>query len=608
MNRLRPAARSGSAPAAGTPSVEPLTANLHRLHMTVSKQFLDKLEPRRAVRPTRRPARPAEQVVEAALDLLLAHQARRRGAAKRPKKIPAPPTPLTSPPRCAGQSGPATKPVQVAARRRRNLRFDAAPRGRPRRPRGRGGPSTLSNLRILCAVHNALAARQVYGDDDAIASLAEEEGAPGSVPVARNRGWNGVWQGSLGKSTFHAPSSALGAEATSSPSLVFIAPPSRLLARPLLLGVASSELLDLADGLLEVLLDGRRQRARAAANRSYSSSAFATASLVGDLAGVREDLALGEPQEVVELGDPVGHVHRLAVQGLQLGELQVGRDDPVQRLDLLGVEVVLGDGHVGLARARRRPSSSAPCCGLVGVGAGGDDLGGRVAVRRPVHLVLHGLEEELRGLGARVVVDAGGVDVEHLPPEDLLRRADVADAGEQLVEVVAAAGPLEPLVVQGEALDEVLAQPLRRPDAELRAAVGLHAVADGDDDVEVVVLDLGSVFPSAAVVANSATTASRPQLALLEDVLDVPGDDRLVALEQLGHLPERQPDGLAVEADLDAGAAVLGLVEEELRLGTSDVRRIVVTGRPLARKGPASPSTIPSRPDMKPSSGGASCR
>jgi hypothetical protein len=37
----------------------------------------------------------------------------------------------------------------------------------------------------------------------------------------------------------------------------------------------------------------------------------------------------------------------------------------------------------------------------------------------------------------------------------------------------------------------------------------------------------------------------------------VPRDDRLVALEELGHLPEGQPGGLAFEADLDLRAAVL---------------------------------------------------
>ena len=31
-------------------------------------------------------------------------------------------------------------------------------------PRGRGGPSTVENCRLLCRVHNLDAARQVYGD------------------------------------------------------------------------------------------------------------------------------------------------------------------------------------------------------------------------------------------------------------------------------------------------------------------------------------------------------------------------------------------------------------------------------------------------------------
>jgi hypothetical protein len=43
-----------------------------------------------------------------------------------------------------------------------------------------------------------------------------------------------------------------------------------------------------------------------------------------------------------------------------------------------------------------------------------DDLGGRVPVRRPVHLVLHRSEELLRQLGVGLVVDARRVDVEDL--------------------------------------------------------------------------------------------------------------------------------------------------------------------------------------------------
>jgi hypothetical protein len=31
-------------------------------------------------------------------------------------------------------------------------------------PRARGGPSTVENLRVLCRLHNAVAARHVFGD------------------------------------------------------------------------------------------------------------------------------------------------------------------------------------------------------------------------------------------------------------------------------------------------------------------------------------------------------------------------------------------------------------------------------------------------------------
>jgi len=59
---------------------------------------------------------------------------------------------------------------------------------------------------------------------------------------------------------------------------------------------------------------------------------------------------------------------------------------------------------------------------------------------------------------------------------------------QQFVEVVRADGAtaLEALVVHREALDQVLAQPFGGPAPELGAAVGAHAVADGDDHVEVV--------------------------------------------------------------------------------------------------------------------------
>jgi hypothetical protein len=125
---------------------------------------------------------------------------------------------------------------------------------------------------------------------------------------------------------------------------------------------------------------------------------------------------------------------------------------------------------------------------LFGVGAGGNVLGCGVAVGGEVNLVLHQLEEGLGFRCARVVVHAGGVEVEHLPVKHLLAGANVADALQKLAPIAAAARLLQQLVIHGEALDEILAQHPQGPAAEKRAAQGLDPVTDRDDHVQVVVL------------------------------------------------------------------------------------------------------------------------
>ena len=55
-------------------------------------------------------------------------------------------------------------------------------------------------------------------------------------------------------------------------------------------------------------------------------------------------------------------------------------------------------------------------------------------------------------------------------------------------------------------------------------------------------------------------------------------------LEQLGHLPLGKPDRAGFEADLDAGAAVLGLVEQEFAASRrgEQVSGHAVTSRSIA--------------------------
>jgi 5-methylcytosine-specific restriction endonuclease McrA len=168
--QLEAAAPRGTPPRAASDapqtSSEPLTADLSRFHVTVSRRFLEKLEKARAALSHSHPGAGADEILEAGLDLLLERQEKRRGIVAKPR---------TQPPPSSTDHVPAH--VKRAVWKRdggrcqwkldgggvcgstHQLQIDHVV------PRGRGGPSTVENLRILCAVHNDLAARQVYGDD-----------------------------------------------------------------------------------------------------------------------------------------------------------------------------------------------------------------------------------------------------------------------------------------------------------------------------------------------------------------------------------------------------------------------------------------------------------
>jgi hypothetical protein len=147
---------------------QPLTADLRRLHVTVSKRFMEKLEAARDALSHSHPGADVETILEAGLDLLLERSARRKGLVKRPR---AQATPV------ADDGDP--RQVPAAVRREVFLRDDGRCQwptagggicGSTHRveldhiiPVGRGGGPTVDNLRVLCHVHNDVAARQAYG-------------------------------------------------------------------------------------------------------------------------------------------------------------------------------------------------------------------------------------------------------------------------------------------------------------------------------------------------------------------------------------------------------------------------------------------------------------
>jgi hypothetical protein len=158
----QPAPQSPSPPRDGA---DPLTADLSRFHVTVSRRFLEKLEAARAALSHARPGASAEEILERGLDLVLAEHARRKGLVAKPRKAPPPSKPDRVPAHVKRavwkrDGGRCQWPLDGGGICASTVRveFDHI------RPRALGGPSTIENIRLVCKVHNQRAARIALGD------------------------------------------------------------------------------------------------------------------------------------------------------------------------------------------------------------------------------------------------------------------------------------------------------------------------------------------------------------------------------------------------------------------------------------------------------------
>jgi hypothetical protein len=151
---------------AAATQVVPLTEDLRRMHITVSRRFLAKLDAGRDALSHSHPFATNEVILEAGLDLLLARHRERRGIGARPAR-----------------NGRSAAPGRIRAEVKREvwardggccqwplegggicestlrLEFDHVV------ARGRGGSSDAANIRLLCRFHNQLTARATYGGD-----------------------------------------------------------------------------------------------------------------------------------------------------------------------------------------------------------------------------------------------------------------------------------------------------------------------------------------------------------------------------------------------------------------------------------------------------------
>jgi hypothetical protein len=158
-------ANSRTQPHESRAGVTPLTAELSRFHVTVSRRFLAKLAAASDALFHGRPKATDEEILEAGLDLLLQAHAKRKGLVEKPRKEPRPSKTDRIPAhvkravwlrdggRCqfklaSGEICGCPKDVQFAHIKARAL----------------GGPPTIENTRLLCRTHNQYEARLDFGD------------------------------------------------------------------------------------------------------------------------------------------------------------------------------------------------------------------------------------------------------------------------------------------------------------------------------------------------------------------------------------------------------------------------------------------------------------
>jgi hypothetical protein len=130
--------------------VDPMTSTETRMHLTVSREFVALLRKAKAGQSHVQPNATDEQVLTAALELLVENQEKRKA------------------------SVPAKVKREVRKRDQGKCQWKLADGGvcgsevrleiDHVQPRGRGGPSTTENCRLLCKAHNLEAARLAYGD------------------------------------------------------------------------------------------------------------------------------------------------------------------------------------------------------------------------------------------------------------------------------------------------------------------------------------------------------------------------------------------------------------------------------------------------------------
>jgi hypothetical protein len=144
---------------------EPLTAELSRFHLTVSRKFMARLQEAKDALSHSHPGASTEDVLLACMELMLEKKARQKGLVKRPLATP-------RPSRTDRIPAHVRREVMKRSGGRCEWTFENGERCSSAdqvecdhiTPRALGGKATVANTRATCRGHNVLAARRAFGD------------------------------------------------------------------------------------------------------------------------------------------------------------------------------------------------------------------------------------------------------------------------------------------------------------------------------------------------------------------------------------------------------------------------------------------------------------
>jgi hypothetical protein len=168
------APRTDAAPTAAAPAIparprdveEPLTAELSRYHLTVSRKFIAKLQETKDALSHSHAGASTEEILLACMELMLERKARQKGLVARPLETPRPSLTDHLP-------AHVRREVMKRSGGRCEWVFENGERCSSTdrvecdhiQPRALGGKATVENIRAACQPHNQLAARRVFGDE-----------------------------------------------------------------------------------------------------------------------------------------------------------------------------------------------------------------------------------------------------------------------------------------------------------------------------------------------------------------------------------------------------------------------------------------------------------